>query len=67
MGMNMMIKAGERETRWPKTSSNIRQPPNRGSMDDLKITTHTHIQDRWILTALEEIVAWHLNLENLYH
>ena len=41
MGMNMIIKAGERETRGPKTSSNIRQPPNRGFMDDLIITTDT--------------------------
>ena len=57
MGMNMIIKVGERETRRPKMSSNIRQPPNRGFMDDLTITTDTHIQARWILTALEETVA----------
>ncbi|XP_069125457.1 uncharacterized protein [Argopecten irradians] len=54
MGMNMIIRAGERETRGPKTSSNIRQPPNGGFMDDLTITTDTHVQARWILTALEE-------------
>ncbi|XP_069139210.1 uncharacterized protein [Argopecten irradians] len=58
MGMNMIIRAGERETRGPKTSSNIRQPPNRGFMDDLTITTDTHVQARWILTALEETATW---------
>ncbi|XP_063418448.1 uncharacterized protein LOC134701249 [Mytilus trossulus] len=58
MGMNMIIKSGERETRGPKTSTDIRQPPNRGFMDDLTITTDTHIQARWILKALEETVTW---------
>ena len=58
IGKNMIIKAGERETRGPKTSSNKRQPPNRSFMDDLTITTDIHIQARWILTALEETVAW---------
>ena len=56
MGMNMIIEAGERESRGPKTSSNIRQRPNRGFMDDLTISTDTQIQARWILTALEETV-----------
>ena len=40
-------------------------------MDDLTITTDTHIQARWILTALEETVQhgqeWHLNTENQDH
>ena len=43
----------ERETRGSKTSSNIRQPPNRGFMDDLIITTNTSVQARWVLKALE--------------
>ncbi|XP_063420791.1 uncharacterized protein LOC134706007 [Mytilus trossulus] len=58
MGMNMIIKSGERETRGPKTSTDIRQPPNRGFMDDLTITTDTHVQARWVLKALEETVTW---------
>jgi hypothetical protein len=58
MGMNMIIKAGERETRGPKTATNIRQPPSRGFMDDLTITTDTVVQARWILAALEETAAW---------
>ena len=60
MGMNMIIKAGERETRGPKTSSNIRQPPNRGFMDDITITTNTctHVQAKLILKPLEETVEW---------
>ena len=58
MGMNMIIKAGERETRGPKTCSNIRQPQSRGFMDDLTLTTDTHIQARWILKALEETASW---------
>ncbi|XP_060062635.1 uncharacterized protein LOC132543183 [Ylistrum balloti] len=58
MGMNLIIKAADRETRGPKTSSGVRVPPNRGFMDDLTITTTTHVQARWILSALEETVGW---------
>jgi hypothetical protein len=56
--MNLIIKAGDRETRGPKTKSDIRLPPQRGFMDDLTITTESHIQARWILTALEDVVSW---------
>ncbi|XP_060083178.1 uncharacterized protein LOC132562453 [Ylistrum balloti] len=58
MGMNLIIKAADRETRGPKTSSGVRVPPNRGFMDDLTITTTTHVQARWIMSALEETVGW---------
>ena len=58
MGMNMLIKAGERETRGPMTATNIRQPPSRGFMDDLTITTQSHIQARWVLGALEDAATW---------
>ena len=58
MGMNLIIKAAERETRGPKTSTGIRLPSNRGFMDDMTITTETHIQARWMLKALEETVTW---------
>ncbi|XP_033747101.1 uncharacterized protein LOC117332324 [Pecten maximus] len=58
MGMNLIIKAADRETRGPKTSSGVRLPPNRGFMDDLTITTTTHVQARWIISALEATVGW---------
>ena len=58
MGMNLVIRAADRETRGPTTSSGIRLPPNRGFMDDLTVTTTTHIQARWILSALEDTVNW---------
>ena len=58
MGMNMILKAAERETRGPKTNAGIRLPANRGFMNDLTITTETHIQARWILKALDETVTW---------
>ena len=34
------------------------QPPIRGFMDDLTLTTTTHIQARWVLPALEDSVSW---------
>ena len=34
------------------------QPANRGYMDDLTITTKSHIQARWVLKALDEVVTW---------
>ena len=58
MGMNIIIKAADRETRGPQTESGVRLPPNRGFMDDLTVTTTTHVQARWILTALEETATW---------
>ena len=58
MGMNMILKAAERETRGPKTNAGIRLPANRGFMNDLTITTETHIQARRILKALDETVTW---------
>ena len=42
MGMNLIIRAAERETRGPKTASGIRLPANRGFMDDLTISTESH-------------------------
>lgn len=56
--MNLIMKAGDRETRGPKTKSDIKLPPNRGFMDDLTITTESHIQARWILNPLEDVVTW---------
>ena len=53
-----MIEAGKRETRGPKTKADIRQPPGRGFMDGVNITTTTHIQARWVLGAMEETATW---------
>ena len=58
MGMNIIMKAAERETRGPKMNSGIYQPANRGFMDDLTVTTKSHVQARWVLSALEEVVSW---------
>ncbi|XP_060080104.1 uncharacterized protein LOC132559494 [Ylistrum balloti] len=58
MGMNLIIKAAGRETRGPRTESGIYQPSNRGCMDDLTVTTTTHVQARWVLSVLEEVVSW---------
>jgi len=58
MGMNMIIKAAERESRGPKTNTGIRLPSNRGFMDDMTVTTETHIQARWVLAALNETATW---------
>ena len=52
------MKAAERETRGPKMNSGIYQPANRGFMDDLTVTTKSHVQARWVLSALEEVVSW---------
>ena len=51
MGMNIIIKAADKETRG-------RLPPNQGFIDDLTVTTTTHEQARWILTALKVIATW---------
>ncbi|XP_052236077.1 uncharacterized protein LOC127847893 [Dreissena polymorpha] len=63
--MNLIIKAGDRESRGPKTQTNIRLPPQRGFMDDLTITTESHIQARWILPALEDVVSWGEDIPSL--
>ncbi len=38
--------------------SGIRQPVIRGYMDDLTITTSSHVQARWVLTKLDEAAKW---------
>ena len=43
------------ETRGPKAKSDVRVPTQMGFMDDLEITTESHIQARWILNAFEEV------------
>ena len=58
MGMNLLNKAASAETRGPKTNNAERLTPNRAFVDDLTITTETHVQARWILSALEETATW---------
>jgi len=53
-----MINAALRETRGPKTVSGIYIPSSRGFMDDLTLTTTTHVQARWMLTALTDVASW---------
>jgi len=58
MGMNLIIYAAKRETRGPKTASGIHLPFNRGFMDDLTISTTTHVLARWVFRALDDTVNW---------
>ena len=54
IGMSMLTRAAEREreTRGPQMNSGIYQPPIRGFMDNLTVSTTTHIQAGWVLSAL---------------
>ena len=45
-------------TRGPKTESGIYLPSSRGFMDDLTLTTATHVQARWMLAALTDVASW---------
>jgi hypothetical protein len=58
MGMNLIIKTAEKESRGPLSATGIRQPSSRGFMDDMTITTSTQVQARWILAALSRLVEW---------
>ncbi|XP_052268321.1 uncharacterized protein LOC127869705 [Dreissena polymorpha] len=58
MDMNLIINPANKETRGPKTSTGLHLPTNRDFMDDLTVTTQTHIQARWVLKALEEAATW---------
>ncbi len=58
MGMNLVITEAVNKTKGPKTSSGAQQPAIRGFMDDLTITTTTHVQEGWILAQLGKMVTW---------
>ena len=58
MCMGMVTTAAERETRGPNIDSGIYQPQISGFLDDLTMTTTSHIQARWVLSALEDSVFW---------
>ncbi|XP_076155592.1 uncharacterized protein LOC143138965 [Alosa pseudoharengus] len=58
MGMNLLITTAAAEAKGPVTAAGSRQPPLRGFMDDLTITTTTHVQARWILKTLGAVASW---------
>ena len=58
MGTNLMINAALREARGPKTESGMHLPFTQGFMDNLTLTTTTHVQARWMLTALTDVTSW---------
>ncbi len=58
MGMNLIIKTGEKETRGPMMDSGNRQPAIRCYMDDHTVTTFYHVQARWVLTKLDKAAKW---------
>ena len=56
LGMNLLLKAALEETRVSIITSGIRAPSKRGYMDDITITTQSHIQARWIVSSLEDTI-----------
>ena len=56
--MNLLINAARGETRGPMTESGIYLPSSRGFIDDLTLTTATHVQARWMLAALTDVASW---------
>ncbi|XP_052268407.1 uncharacterized protein LOC127869787 [Dreissena polymorpha] len=58
MVMNLLINTAQRETRGLKTKSGIYLTSSRGFMDDLTMSTTTHVQVRRMLTALTDVASW---------
>ncbi|KAG1925127.1 hypothetical protein F2P79_025744 [Pimephales promelas] len=58
MGMNLLVGAAEGVTRGPTLESGISQPVLRAFMDDITITTGTHVQARWVLETLGAVATW---------
>lgn len=57
VAMNPVITSGSKESRGPNTSTASQQPAIRGFMDNLAVTTPTHVQSEWVLTEIEHIVT----------
>ncbi|CAC5418540.1 unnamed protein product [Mytilus coruscus] len=67
-GMQLRFTVDNKTTAWQKLEKGIVMGctispilfimTTRGFMDDLTVTTSSHIQARWILSALEEVVTW---------
>ena len=53
-----LIKFLAAEAKGPVTAAGSRQPPLRGFMDDLTITTTTHVEARGILKTLGALASW---------
>ena len=53
-----MTTAAESEAKRQKMNTGVQEPPLRGFMDDLTVTTTIHMQARWVLAALEDTVTW---------
>lgn len=58
MGMNLIISAVSTKLRGPKTAAGCQQPVIKAFMDDLTVTTPTHVQSRWVLAELDHMAAW---------
>ena len=58
LAMNMLIKAAEVKCRGPTTRSGQRQPPIRGYMDNMTLTTTSVIGARWLLREIENLISW---------
>lgn len=58
MGMNLLVAAAEGVTRGPTLESGISQPVLCAFMDDITITTDTHVQARWVLETLGTEATW---------
>lgn len=55
--MNLIIKAGRRETRSPRTASGVYLPSRRKFIDGMTLTTSIPAQARWMLIALAKTVT----------
>lgn len=58
MGMTLIITAASKKARGPKTAAGSQHPAIRGFMDDLTVTTSTHVQARWVLAELNRMATW---------
>lgn len=58
MGMNLIISTASKKARGPKAAAGSQQPVIRGFMEDLTVTTPTHVQARWVLAELDCMATW---------
>jgi len=58
MGMNLIIEAAASKAKGPRMKSGIRQTPLRGFMDDITLTTTSHVEARWMLSELDHMATW---------
>ncbi|XP_078587744.1 uncharacterized protein LOC144868686 [Branchiostoma floridae x Branchiostoma japonicum] len=58
MGMNLIIDAAASKAKGPRMQSGVRLTPLRGFMDDITLTTTSHIEARWMLSELDYMATW---------